>query len=91
MVHPAFSREITGADNPRACSPSNAVNASCMLPVETPFRYSHGSTASTARDRRTYRGTSPERKHAPASERSRTLGTCTVTGPMPVNTSRLGR
>src|ERR1019366_8638087 len=78
-----FRRETTAADSPTASFPTKAWSASLMLPVEIPFRYNHGSAASTLLARRTYGGTSVERNTAPSPERSRTLGTCTRTGPMP--------
>src|SRR5579871_6820262 len=70
----AFNLETTAAESPAACLPNNAASASRMSPVDTPFRYNQGSTASTLFERRTYGGTSEERNRRPSPERSRARG-----------------
>src|SRR3972149_1228208 len=84
----AFNLETTAADSPTASLPKSAASASPMLPVDTPFRYNHGSTASTLLERRTYGGTSEERNRRPSPERSRARGIVTATAPIPLKTSR---
>src|SRR3972149_8327682 len=91
LIQHAFSLETTAADRPAASLPTSAASASPMLPVETPFRYNHGSTASTLLERRTYRGTSEDRNRTPSPERSLLRGIVTGTGPIALKTSRSGR
>ncbi len=55
-----LSRATTEADSPAASGPRSAARASCISPVDTPCRYSQGSTASTFFARRTYGGTRRE-------------------------------
>jgi hypothetical protein len=44
------------ADNPGASRGNRAVSASLKSPVDTPFRYSHGSSSSIVLVRRKYGG-----------------------------------
>lgn len=78
------------ADNPFASGPTSTSSAADISPLDTPFKYSHGSAASSDRVFLTYGGTSAERKLTGSPSRDRTLGTSTFTGPMPVWISRAG-
>ena len=88
---PSLSRATLAGDNPFTDSPNSAVSASPKSFVDTPFRYSHGITASIRLVFFKYGGSNSERKHRPAPDLSRVRGTRTRTGPTPVNTSRDGR
>ena len=73
--------------------PSGAESASPKSPVETPRRYSTGSSASRLLVRRAHRGRITDANRAgPAApgSRSRTLGRRTGTGPTPVWIARSG-
>src|SRR5690606_4070048 len=85
-----FSRPIVAADSPLTDSPNSAFSASSKSFVDTPFRYSQGSTASSRFAFFKYGGNSSERKQRPSPARSRVFGTRTFTGPIPVKTSRSG-
>src|SRR6056297_3866308 len=90
VAHFALSRATVLAEKPVAFGPSRAFSAPSISPVEMPLRHRQGSAASNDLALRTYGGTSAEwnAKGLPVFER--TLGTFTVTGPMPVCTSRSG-
>src|SRR5690606_13746493 len=88
--HERFSRPIVVGDNPFTDSPNSAVSASSKSLVDTPFRYNHGSTASSRFAFFRYGGSNSERKQRPSPARSRVFGTRTFTGPIPVRTSRSG-
>jgi hypothetical protein len=67
------------ADNPGASRPNRAVSASLKSPVDTPFRYSHGSSSSIVLVRRKYGGNIAE-LNLISFARSRTRGASTARG-----------
>src|SRR5690554_5079516 len=72
---------MVAGDRPRTDSPNKAVRASSKSLVDTPFRYSHGRTASRRRVFFRYGGRISDRKQRPRPARSRVLGNCTETEP----------
>ena len=88
---PAFSRITILAESPLASAPSSACKSSCIWPLDTPFKYNQAAAANRLPDLRTYGGTSEEQNvtDEPPS-RTRTFGTYTRTGPIPVCNSRTG-
>src|SRR5258708_1428596 len=86
---PALSRTMLVADSPAALSPKIALRASVKSPVEIPFKYRAGISASMLGTRRIYLGRISLLKLPPS--RCRTRGWRIFTGPTPVTQSRSGR
>jgi hypothetical protein len=83
---------MTGADNP-APEPKNASSAGTKSPVDSPCRYSSGSTSATLGLLRHHGGSSTERNRARSpvtgsTRRSSTRGARTGITPAAVSTSR---
>ena len=62
---PCLSLEIVAGESPLTDSPNSASSASSKSFIDTPFRYSHGITASRRRVFFRYGGSDCERKHRP--------------------------
>jgi hypothetical protein len=86
------SRVITDADSP-ALDPKNSSNAGTKSPLDSPCRYSSGSTSVTFGERRHHGGRIAERNRrrcplASSTRRSSTRGARTSTAPAAVVTCR---